>query len=52
MNDPFTAALVILVVLILVLFIIIRNKTDRKEMEETMNQDYHRTGKEQRAEKI
>ena len=52
MNDPFTAALVILVVLIVILFIIIRNKTDRKEMEETMNQDYHKPGKERRAEKV
>ena len=40
MNNPFTIALFALGVLILLLFIIIRNKKDRKELENKLNQDY------------
>lgn len=52
MNNPFTAALVILVILIIVLFMIIRNKADRKDLEENLNEDYNKFPKDRRSEKI
>ena len=47
MNNPFTIALFALGVLILLLFIIIRNKKDRKELENKLNQDYKKPKKEE-----
>lgn len=42
MNSPFSIVLFILAVLILLLFVIIRNRKDRKNFEEKMNQDYRK----------
>jgi protein-S-isoprenylcysteine O-methyltransferase Ste14 len=42
MNNWFIIALVAVVLVILILFLIIRNRKDEKELEEKLNQDYHK----------
>lgn len=45
MNSWFIIALVVVILVILILFIIIRNRKDEKELEEKLNQDYHKPKK-------
>lgn len=39
MTNPFTIALIAIAILALLLFLILRNKKDRKELENTLNED-------------
>ena len=42
-SNPFVLAVIGLVLIVLIVFLIVRNKKDRKQLEDQLNQDFKKT---------